>query len=91
MAFGVFLNHPPPYFFFLNFFTFMCTCKRLHVYRYQVHVWRSLRSELHSRVIVNHHVLRTEPQSSVRAASSLNLGASSPAPSLPYLFETGAF
>lgn len=75
--------------FFLIFFTFMCMCKCLHVYGYQMHVWQPPRSELHSRMIVNHHVLRTKPQSSVRAASSLNLGASSPAPSLPYLFETG--
>lgn len=75
--------------FFLIFFTFMCMCKCLHVYGYQVHVWRPLRSELHARVIVNHHVLGTKPQSSVRTASSLNLGASCPAPSLPYFFETG--
>lgn len=48
--------------FFLIFFTFMCMCmfKCLHVYGYQVHVWWPLRSELHSRVLVNHHVLRTE-------------------------------
>lgn len=73
--------------FFLIFFTFVCMCNCLHVYGYQVHVWWPLRSELHSRVVVNHLVLGTEPQSSARAASTLSLGAISPAPSPPYFLS----